>query len=93
MIGAAKVRVVDAPQGGAEQLPCPLKKRMNCLGYMVRDNGHRRVPEPPDRMTGTIRSVDINCPNPFYLLAIPNARAPHEIATPLLKRILLADQA
>ena len=30
----------------------PLKKRMNCLGYMARDSGHSRVPEPPDRMTG-----------------------------------------
>jgi hypothetical protein len=30
------------------------KKRMNCLGYMARDSGHRRVPEPPERMTGTI---------------------------------------
>jgi hypothetical protein len=38
---------------------------------MVRDNGHKRVPEPPDRITGTIRSVDINCSNPFRLLAHP----------------------
>ena len=28
------------------------KKRMNCLGYMARDSGHRRVPEPPERTTG-----------------------------------------
>jgi hypothetical protein len=27
---------------------------MNCLGYIDRDNGHKRVPDPPDRMTGTI---------------------------------------
>ena len=33
----------------------PSKKRMNCLGYMARDSGHSRVPEPPDRMTGTMR--------------------------------------
>ena len=32
----------------------PLKKRMNCLGYMARDRGHRRVPDPPDRITGKI---------------------------------------
>ena len=24
----------------------------NCLGYFSRDIGHRRVPEPPERMTG-----------------------------------------
>ena len=35
----------------------PSKKRMNCLGYMVRDSGHSRVPEPPDRMTGTMPSM------------------------------------
>ena len=28
--------------------PCSSKKLMNCLGYMARDSGHRRVPEPPD---------------------------------------------
>ena len=28
------------------------EKRTNCFGYMARDNGHRRVPEPPERMTG-----------------------------------------
>ncbi|KAG1069263.1 hypothetical protein G6F40_017642 [Rhizopus arrhizus] len=26
-------------------------KRMNCLGSSSRDNGHRRDPEPPQRMT------------------------------------------
>ena len=30
----------------------PLKKRMNCFGYIARDSGHSRVPEPPERMTG-----------------------------------------
>ena len=35
------------------------KKRMNCLGYMARDSGHRRVPEPPERMTGTIALMRI----------------------------------
>jgi hypothetical protein len=29
-----------------------LEKRTNCLGYMARDSGHSRVPEPPERMTG-----------------------------------------
>jgi hypothetical protein len=24
------------------------------LGYIARDNGHSRVPEPPDKITGTI---------------------------------------
>ena len=27
----------------------------SCLGNVSRDTGHSRVPEPPDRMTGTIR--------------------------------------
>jgi hypothetical protein len=31
-----------------------LKKRMNCFGYMLRDMGHNRVPEPPERTTGTM---------------------------------------
>jgi hypothetical protein len=26
----------------------------NCLGKLLRDTGHSRVPEPPERMTGTI---------------------------------------
>ncbi len=29
-----------------------LKNRMNCFGYMDRESGHRRVPEPPDKITG-----------------------------------------
>src|SRR5438874_8035940 len=28
--------------------------RWNCLGFPLLDNGHRRVPPPPDRMTGRI---------------------------------------
>ena len=32
--------------------PRSLKTLMNCLGYMARDSGQRRVPEPPDKMTG-----------------------------------------
>ena len=27
----------------------------SCLGKLSRDTGHSRVPEPPDRITGTIR--------------------------------------
>src|SRR5215472_10731655 len=30
------------------------KKRMNCLGYIPRERGHRRVPEPPESITGKI---------------------------------------
>ena len=30
----------------------PLKKRMNCFGYIARDRGQSRVPEPPESMTG-----------------------------------------
>ena len=47
---AGSIRASVAPS----RLPWPLKKRMNCFGYMVRDSGHRRVPEPPDKITGTI---------------------------------------
>src|SRR5215468_3065081 len=36
---------------------CSSKKRMNCLGYIVRDRGHRRVPEPPESITGKIASM------------------------------------
>ena len=28
----------------------------NCLGKLSRDTGHNRVPEPPERMTGTMRN-------------------------------------
>ena len=34
--------------------PWSWKERMNCLGYMARDSGHRRVPEPPERTSGRI---------------------------------------
>jgi len=27
----------------------------NCLGRNERDNGHKREPEPPDKITGTIK--------------------------------------
>jgi len=26
----------------------------NCLGKLSRDTGHKRVPDPPDKITGTI---------------------------------------
>ena len=57
MIGAAKPPASIRARVAPSRLPCPLKKRMNCLGYIVRDSGHRRVPEPPDRITGTIIRV------------------------------------
>src|ERR1700742_1744515 len=31
---------------------CPSAMRMNGFGYALRDTGHKRVPEPPDKMTG-----------------------------------------
>ena len=34
---------------GEEAKDWLLEKRMNCLGYMARDSGHRRVPEPPKK--------------------------------------------
>jgi hypothetical protein len=30
-------------------------KAQSCLGKLSRDTGHSRVPEPPDKITGTIR--------------------------------------
>ena len=39
-----------APMRRAEKAAVlPLKKRMNCFGYIDRDSGQRRVPEPPDK--------------------------------------------
>ena len=33
-----------------------------CLGYCLRDSGHSRVPEPPERMTGIISiSLHFHC--------------------------------
>jgi hypothetical protein len=29
-------------------------KGQNCLGKLLRETGHNRVPDPPDRITGTI---------------------------------------
>jgi len=29
------------------------------LGLAERDSGHRRVPDPPDRMTGVIKIVEM----------------------------------
>src|SRR5690606_5544465 len=34
------------------RLVSPALKRMNCFGYMARESGHKRVPEPPDKITG-----------------------------------------
>ncbi len=49
MSGSAAVRCSVAAN---RQGPWPARARMNCLGYMARDNGHRRVPAPPDKSTG-----------------------------------------
>src|SRR3954454_17449751 len=51
--------------GGSKALPahrlavawssdCSPTIRWNCLGFPLLDSGHRRVPPPPDRMTGRI---------------------------------------
>ena len=52
---------------GSVRLSSPLRRRMvscsmalspargkYCLGYSLRDNGQRHVPEPPERITGII---------------------------------------
>jgi hypothetical protein len=33
--------------------------RMNGFGYALRDTGHRRVPAPPERITGTTFDIAI----------------------------------
>jgi len=45
----------------------------NCFGYPCRDNGHSRVPVPPQRMTGTIDPAG-NCP--FSAIFSPSSAAP-----------------
>ena len=50
----------------------------NCLGKLSRDTGHNRVPDPPERMTGTIsvsRPDEISwrvCSNPEILFIQPS---------------------
>src|SRR3989344_7290298 len=33
---------------------CSPRRQRSCLGYCSRESGHKRVPEPPDRITGLI---------------------------------------
>src|SRR5215467_12686123 len=56
MMGAAKpASLPNRFKAAARKLDVwSSKKRMNCLGYIVRDRGHRRVPEPPESITGKI---------------------------------------
>jgi hypothetical protein len=62
----------------------------SCLGKLSRDTGHSRVPEPPDRITGTIRFSVMASIQIFHLfwpirgiIAKPQAR---RIERPTLKR-------
>jgi hypothetical protein len=48
--GARRARVAESRLAFS-----PFKPLTNCFGYMARERGQSRVPEPPDRMTGTIR--------------------------------------
>lgn len=41
---------------------CPTSRK-NCFGKCVRDNGHKRVPEPPQRSTGNISPCLIKSTN------------------------------
>src|SRR5262245_59510324 len=38
---------------------CACEKRMNCFGYIARDSGHRRVPDPPESTIGYIASREL----------------------------------
>src|SRR5581483_8347795 len=53
MTGSAKPAEAGSRRSVAERKLCAwaLEKRMNCLGYMAHDSGHRRVPAPPDSTT------------------------------------------
>lgn len=43
-------------QLATRRLSAPISDK-NCLGYRLRDLGHRRVPDPPQSTTGTILSI------------------------------------
>ena len=44
-----------------------LTRGRSCLGYMERDAGQRRVPDPPERMTGIIMLMGaLYRPEPFW---------------------------
>src|SRR5260221_6325178 len=52
MIGAAPPKPVSRCTVSCS-IVLALISGSNCLGYSSRDSGHRRVPAPPDRTTGT----------------------------------------
>ena len=84
-----KVRVVDAPQRGAEQAALPVEEADELLGI----HGPRQRPQPRARAAGQndwndpIRRHQL--PRPLLSIGNPECvRTPHEdLATPLLKRI------
>lgn len=54
MIGGSKFNIVEDERRRAHfwSNVWPLDKFENCLGYDLRDEGHKRVPEPPAKITG-----------------------------------------
>ena len=63
-------------QRAGKWLPVP-GNSMNCLGRDLRLAGQRRVPEPPERMTGHVAML----------------ADPHDLATHWLKKYLRQDTA
>ena len=56
---AAAFRVaVDRAVEVASSIVSEPSNRCSCLGALTRDTGHRRVPVPPDRMTGIVVAMD-----------------------------------
>ncbi len=54
-------------------------KGQNCFGKLLRETGQRRVPEPPERITGTILlSKVVKCctPSPLREKNIPSRDCP-----------------
>src|SRR5262252_8169353 len=53
------------------KVECLPRSGTNCLGMLSRDSGHRRLPEPPTKMTGVIRDM-------VFFIARPYSPSRHE---------------
>src|SRR5215207_9538601 len=53
-IGFAKIGDLDTLSAVFWNVECSPIKLINCFGKLSRDAGQRRVPDPPERITGTI---------------------------------------
>jgi hypothetical protein len=55
--GAAKSAGSETRRAVSWSIVRPEVKAMNCLGKCGRESGQRRVPAPPDRMTGLMVAI------------------------------------